>query len=82
MEGITNAFHIFYIYWTRQPSLPSLEYKAMKYKAEYKQQLPESDLKCKGKPVKASDNRSVVLTVGHLVESTLFKPPFLEAFTF
>lgn len=54
----------------------------MKYQAEYKQQLPESDLKFKGKPVKTSDNRSVVLTVGHLVENTLFKPPFLEAFTF
>lgn len=54
----------------------------MKYKTEYKQQLPESDLKTEGKPVKASEDRSDVLTVGCLVENTLLKKSlFLEALT-
>lgn len=62
--------------------MPSLAYKAIKYKAEYKQQLPESDLKSKEKPVKASEDRCDVLTVGCLVENTLFKKSvFLEALT-
>ena len=64
-------------------SLPHLLHildKAMNYKAEYKQRPPESDLKTKGKPVKASEDRSDGLTVGCLVENTLFKKClFLEA---
>jgi len=62
--------------------MPSLAYVAMKNMAEYKQQLPESVLKSKEKPVKASEDRSDVLTVGCHVENTLFKKPqFLETLT-
>lgn len=62
--------------------MPPLAYKAVKYKVEYKQQLPESDLKPERKPVKASEDGSDVLTVGGLVENTLFKKSlYLEALT-
>lgn len=52
--------------------MPLLEYKAMRYAAESKQQLHDSDLKSKGKPVKASEDISYVLTVSCLVENTIF----------
>lgn len=52
--------------------MPLLAYKAMRYPAESKQQLPDSDLKSKGKPVKASEDISYMLTVGCLVESKIF----------
>lgn len=53
--------------------MPLLVYEAMRYTAESKQQLPDSDLKSKGKPVKASEDVSYVLTVSCLVENTIFK---------
>lgn len=52
--------------------MPLLAYKARRYTAESKQQLPDSDLKSKGKPVKASEDISYVLTVYCLVENTIF----------
>lgn len=52
--------------------MPLLVYKAMRYTAESKQQLPDSDVKSKGKPVKASEDISYMLTVSCRVENTIF----------
>lgn len=49
-----------------------LVYKAMRYTAGSKQQLPDSDLKSKGKPVKSSEDIPYMLTVSFLVENAIF----------
>lgn len=52
--------------------MPLLVYKAMRYTAGSKQQLPDSDLKSKGKPMKASEDIPYMLTVSFLVENAIF----------